>query len=1151
MFLKSITLTGFKSFAARTTLELDPGITVIVGPNGSGKSNIVDAVAWATGGQSTRGLRAGRTDELLFCGTAGLPPASRAEVTLVFDNTSGLLPIDRPEVAITRRHYRSGESRFEINRTPCRLMDITELLAEAGLRRSRYVLLGQGQVEQVLNASPAEHRRVLEEAAGVGKHLWRRDRAIRRLESARADLERIGDLIAEKRRRQRPLRRQAETLERYARLVAEVESLRLYLEGEKLREIDGRLRAAVGSRSEWEAVRSESAGRRERGLEELAALESAQEALRSESATHLLADWEMASERMRRIAAVAALRAEARRRRRQTERRRAVLLEERAALAEGLARTDGRLEAARAGVEEARREAARLAELEQSLAALRGAGDEAQIGEALGERAALRAAAERDRRERRAVEARMEELAAAAHRMESARERIALRVDTEARAVREEAGKVERAGRRAREARTALREAEAAASSAGTARAEASGRLEAARRALSAGDPERRRLMESLTGWAGWVSELLEVPGELASAVEAGLEGWARAAAFEGPVALGNALDRLGGATAGDGPVPMVSSRFPGAEDLPARTVAASGSRVTPLVDLLADSARRALAARLLGDVVLVEDWRAGWEVVGSHPHLRAVTRRGDLITVRGVILGGGERLPDLAAATAAAEESTARYDVARAEVERLRQEVDSTAQTRDRLGEAFHERRRGLREAGRDLERVSAGRAEIGRERDRLVDRLDALVEAETGRRARLAELGDRIAQLREDAAPADDPSGPARRLAEVSRARVEAEDRYRSETAALTGLAERGRLERARSEQLTLELAELTHLPEAPGGGSAAEVAELASSALQAMAARRESLAELDRAARRRSGRLASEAAEARKAIVRADRRARDATGEIERLIAEISRLDASRRSSVEALHEMGADPEQALGAPRPESGDPAAALAARAAELERIRPVNHHAAADLAVLDEELSELCAQHDDIVESDRRLGRVIAELEREATERYQATFRETARAFEQTFGRVFPGGRGSLRIIDPADPLGSGVEIRARPQGKRVSRLSLLSGGERALGALAFLFALMKTRPSPFYLLDEMDATLDAANLHRVLEVVRELRSEAQILIITHQPQTAEFAEALYGVTMPPGGATQVVSRRMDHARPGAGSRRTRARSA
>ena len=1151
MFLKSITLTGFKSFAARTTLELDPGITVIVGPNGSGKSNIVDAVAWATGGQSTRGLRAGRTDELLFCGTAGLPPASRAEVTLVFDNTSGLLPVDRPEVAITRRHYRSGESRFEINRTPCRLMDITELLAEAGLRRSRYVLLGQGQVEQVLNASPAEHRRVLEEAAGVGKHLWRRDRAIRRLESTRADLERIGDLIAEKRRRRGPLRRQAETLERYSRLVEEVGSLRLYLEGEKLREIDGRLRAAVGSRSEWESVRSESTGRRERGLEELAALETAQEALRSESVTHLLADWEMASERMRRLAEVAALRAEAWRRRRQTERRRALLAEERAALAKNLARMDGRREAARAAVEESRREAARLAELEQSLTALRGAGGEAQIGGALGEQAALRTAAERDRRERRALESRLEELAGAAERMESERARMASRVDTEARAVEEAAGDVERAGRRAGAARTALRESEAAAASAGTARAEASGRLEAARRALGAGDPERRRMMESLAGWTGWVSELLEVPGELAAAVEAGLEGWAGAAAFEGPVALGNALDRLGGAPGGDGPVSMVSSRFPGAADLPARTVAASGSPVTPLVDLLAARHQPALAARLLGDVVLVEDWRAGWEVVGNHPRLRAVTRRGDLITVRGITLGGGERLPDLAAATAAAQAAGARFGASQAEVERLRREVASTARIRDRLDEALQRRRRSLREARRELERVSAGRAEIGRERDWLARRLDSLREAETGRRARLAELGDRIVQLRQGAAVADDPAGPVRRLPEISRARAEAEDDYRSETAALTGLAERGRLERARFERLTLELAELTRLPEAPGGGSAAEVAELAAAGLRLMAARGGSLAELDRAARRRARRLASEATQARTAISRADRQERVATGEIEGLIAEISRLEAARRSTVEALHEMGAVPEQALGAARPETEDPAAALASRAAELERIRPVNHHAAADLAVLDDELSELCAQHDDIVGSDRRLGRVITELEKEATERYLATFRETARAFEQTFGRVFPGGRGSLRIVDPADPLGSGVEIRARPQGKRVSRLSLLSGGERALGALAFLFALMKTRPSPFYLLDEMDATLDAANLHRVLEVVRELRSQAQILIITHQPQTAEFAEVLYGVTMPPGGATQVVSRRMDRARPGADLRGTRARSA
>ncbi len=1135
MFLKSISLTGFKSFGVRTTLELDQGITVIVGPNGSGKSNIVDAVAWATGGHSTRGLRADRTEELLFCGAAGLPPASRAEVTLVFDNRCGLLPIDRPEVAITRRYHRSGESRFEINRTPCRLMDITELLAEAGLRRSRYVLLGQGQVEQVLNASPTEHRQVLEEAAGVGIHLWRRDRAIRRLRSTRLDLERIGELIAEKERRRRPLRRQAQALQRHSRLAEEIRSLRLFLEGEKLRGIEERLRSAGQSRARWEATRSEAADRRARRWEALSAIESAQRALRAESVGDLRRDWEMVSEKMKRLAEVSALRTEARRHRERAERRRQVMTEERVALQNSLAEWDGLLASAEETVEQSRLAVARLADRERELAVLKNAAGGEEMRVPLGERATLRAAAERDRREREAVASRLAELSSAGEQLHSEERRREAQLAEQQRALARWGREMDRVKAEVVEQRRALRAAEARAASARATMAEAQGKREAARRTLNPGDSDRRKRLESLTGWAGWVSEILQAPPELAAAVEAGLEGWAEAAAFEGPVALGNALERLGKIPEEQGPVSMVSARFPGVADLPARTVAASGSRVTPLVDLVTDGEQFALAARLLGDVVLVENWRSGWEVVGSHPRLRAVTRQGDLITLRGISRGGRNRLPDLVAANAEAEAATVAFRSLRIKVKSLRAAAESLDESREKQFSSLQLGRQKMLESQREVERIAARRREIDHEKGRLRRRLESLMQAEAARARRLAELEDHITRLEGRSATPDESDRLARRLEETSRARAAAEEEYRSGSAALTGLAERRRLERARYEQLAVEVAEMSRLSDGFSAGWSEEVSEIAAAALRLMATHRASLVELDRASRRRARALGEEATEARREISRSDQQEREATGHLETLISEISRLEAHRQTTVEALWEMGADPAQAVGAPRPEISDPTAALASGVAELERMRPINPYAAADLAALEEELSKLCDQRDDIVGTDRRLGKVISELEKEATERYLATFRETARAFEQAFGQVFPGGRGRLRIVDPADPLGSGVEIHARPQGKRVSRLSLLSGGERALGALAFLFALMRTRPSPFYLLDEMDASLDAANLYRVLQVVRQLRSHAQILIITHQPQTAEFAEVLYGVTMPPGGTTQVVSRRME----------------
>ena len=1138
MFLKSITLTGFKSFGGRTTLELDPGITVIVGPNGSGKSNIVDAVAWATGGQSTRGLRADRSEELLFCGAAGLPPASRAEVTLVFDNSSGRLPIDRPEISISRRFHRSGESEFEINRTSCRLMDITELLAEAGLRKSRYALLGQGQVDQILNASPTEHRKVLEEAAGVGKHLWRRDKAVRRLDSTSLDLGRVEDLITEKRRRVRPLRRQAEALGRYNRLVQEIRSLRLYLEGEKLREIEGRLEAAGRSKSILEKTRSETAAERARCLCMLAAVESAQEDLRRESAADTLRDWEMVSERMRRISQVAALQVQERRHRRQARQRRLALSEERLSLEQDLAGMHELVEAAEAVVEKARLTAARLVKEERVLSALGSADPRAEIGGLLSEQSALEAAADRDRLELKAVESRLSELLSEATDPDSQTTEMGSGVAEDEKAYWESEKRVEKAKGRLVEKRLELRAVDTRAAEARNTLGEASGRLEAVRLTLMLEDPRRRKAVESLTGWVGWVGQMLEVPPELAAAVEAGLEKWAEAAAFEGPVALGNAVERLGEASGVEGPVLMVSTRFPGGADGSARAVTGFGGRVTPLIDLLTGNDRSDLAVRLLGDVVVVEDWRSGWEVVGRHPNLRAVTRQGDLITTRGVALGGGRRLPDLSLATTRVESASAAYQSLEREAARLRSEAESLERAQEESQAAAHRRRQRLLDAQRSLEQRLARRQGVAREEARLKGRRESVVEASAARETRLAELGDRIRRLRTEVTEKEgEMEGLSRSLEAISRAREAAEEENRTRTAELSRMRERRRMQQHRLERVMVELSQVALLPGDTSGDRFEEVAQIATRALGVLTERRGIVVQLHKAAGRRAKELGGEAAEIRKGLDRADRNERMATSEMEQLIAEISRLEVRRQSAVESLYEMDADPQQALGVPAPGYQNPSAKLAALVAELERTRPINHYAAADLAVLEEELSQLCDQHDDIAGSARRLGKVIAELEKEATERYLATFGETAAAFEHTFGQVFPGGRGRLRICDPSDPLGSGVQIHARPQGKRVSRLSLLSGGERALGALAFLFALMKTRPSPFYLLDEMDATLDSANLHRVLKIVQDLRSQAQILIITHQPQTAEFGEVLYGVTMPPGGTTQVVSRHMDRA--------------
>ena len=347
------------------------------------------------------------------------------------------------------------------------------------------------------------------------------------------------------------------------------------------------------------------------------------------------------------------------------------------------------------------------------------------------------------------MESRLSELAASIEMLESGMAESEPALAEAENSCRTEEQETERAALQAGETRERLRVGETRAAEARTALAEAVGRLKVAREALESQGSDRRSQVESLTGWAGWVSQLLSVPSELAAAVEVGLERWAEAAAFEGPVALGNAVDRLGDQDGAGGPVSMVSCRFPGGLDSPARTVAASGSDVTPLVDLLGEDHQSVLAVRLLGDVVLVDDWRSGWEVVGNHPRLRAVTRRGDLITVRGVSLRGGTRLPDLDAAAAQAAEARNAWDVLEGEVDKLREEAKAQEESQEQVSAGLGRLRRMLLESRQRLDRQVARRREIDREKSRLMERRDSLVSADAARDVRLTELRERIDRL------------------------------------------------------------------------------------------------------------------------------------------------------------------------------------------------------------------------------------------------------------------------------------------------------------------------------------------------------------------------------------------------------------------
>ncbi|MBS1195730.1 MAG: chromosome segregation protein, partial [Actinobacteria bacterium] len=806
MHLKTLTLVGFKSFADRTRLECEPGVTVVVGPNGTGKSNLVDALAWVMGTQATSVLRTEKMEDVIFAGTATRPALGRAEVSLTFDNSDGGLPLDAAEVTITRRLYRDGTSEYELNGASCRLLDIQELLSDSGVGRHQHVIIGQGRVDAVLNAGPEEHRAVIEEAAGVIKHRLRRDRSVRRLEATDLDVARLQDLLGEQQRRMGPLRRQARAAERYEALQAEWRALRLWVGGEHLRTVEGRLAelagAEAGARGRLEAALAE----RESLVGTLAQLQQAVAATgqRLERDTAAAAHLETVSERLQRIALVARERRSALLGRAEgAGQRRRDLEEERADLRSRLAATAE--EEGAAGLAAQRHEAARqaLEDEERSLAEQGRLPAEGVVATLRGDLAALEAAAQRDEGEAVALDERRALVVAQVAAASAEAERLAAEVA----ALREQADPADEARRqaaaRAREAAAVFDEAGRGLSEARMGEAAAQARVEALEAAVAGlGDPEARRQAAGLEGVLGPVVARLDVPVSLAAAVDAALGPWSEAFAVSGSGTLAAAVSSL--KAAGRGGAAFAAAA--GEAAVPAREVAAEAG-IDALVDLLGSNADAALAGALLGDVLVVEGWAAAWALVHRHPTLRAVTPDGDLITAFGVRAAQ----PD-GAGPAALEAARVALERARVEAARASSRYNAARRTADdaaaREAAAAAESRRlegRLPEATGALERAERSAAEGAAELARLDARRAALAEAGRNRRERLALLRPQISAFEgEEAARQAAWEALARRREDVA-VRREAARRSGQEALGLVATAvERRRLLERRLEDV-----------------------------------------------------------------------------------------------------------------------------------------------------------------------------------------------------------------------------------------------------------------------------------------------------------------------------------------------------------
>jgi chromosome segregation protein len=1136
LFLKSLKLVGFKSFADRTRLELEPGVTVVVGPNGSGKSNLVDAIAWVMGTQSTRTLRTQKMEDVIFAGTSIRPAFGRAEVTLVLDNTSRALPLDLDEVSLTRRLYRDGTSDYQINTVDCRLLDIQELLSDGGVGRQQHLIVGQGRIDDLLNAKAEDHRAVIEEAAGVLKHRLRKERSVRRLERTDADVLRLNDILRELKRQIRPLKRQAESADRHEELRHGIRALRLFLGGEALRAAEHRMGELEASERSWserlEAARlerSEVEGRLP-GLVEAAG--SAGRALDRDSAA--AARLETTSERLRRVGQVA------RERRRSAEallegagERRRDLETEATDLEDELAAAATHMAEAQRAVDRSEQMLRSLEDEARSLADQDALPVEGALAVVRGDLSSLEAAMDRDGRELRDVERRLGILAA--RTAEEATEIDELRDDI--RTTDGETAGAQDGYERARTAREQFQgrweRADEQATQARLARAAARARAEAIEEAVAgATDPEARDRLLARDGVVGSIAAVLAVPAEMARAVDAALGPWAGAAVARSREDVRLAVENLKGD--GIGGVAVVAR----SEQNGATAILPTG--VDRLVDRLGDTADRKLAERLLGDVAVVEGWGTAFDIVSRHSGIRAVTPEGDLVDENGMHVAQPDGASPAMLESSLVALERAETETARAEsilTQAKRSFDDARRLERDALEklEAIEVRLGGMTEALTLRER-SSNQAE--REMETLEERRSAVIEQSGEREARIERLRLRLRDLEgEEAERQQAWQEMADRRREVETRRESAALTSREAAEVLATVIERRRLLQDRLRIVTGELASAVDRPIDPESiVTLSGIEEDCLAALETVKAKLAALRERQRMLRAEAGEAGGRLTTARTRLEELRNGIDVAREQTSGLAIERAELNVRRESIAEALRrDADASEAEALEAPTPDiEEDFHAALESREAELRRLGPVNPLAAQEYRGLKERYDFLSVQLEDLESSRSDLRKVIAALDGRIAHEFLTAFHEIAEHYEEYFGLLFPGGRGRLRLVDENEPLTTGVEVEAMPLGKKVGRLSLLSGGERSLAALAFLFAVFRARPGPFYILDEVEAALDDANLRRFLRLVARFRERAQLLIVTHQQQTMEVADIIYGVTLEPGGSSQVLSKRV-----------------
>ena len=1172
MYLKSMTLKGFKSFAAPTTLKFEPGITCVVGPNGSGKSNVVDALSWVMGEQGAKSLRGGKMEDVIFAGTSGRAPLGRAEVSVTIDNTDGALPIDFTEVTISRTLFRNGQSDYQINGESARLLDIQELLSDSGIGREMHVIVGQGQLDAILTANPEERRGFIEEAAGILKHRKRKEKALRKLDSMQANMARVQDLTNELRRQLRPLGKQAEVARKAAVIQADVRDARLRILADDLITFKKTLTSEVADETALRERRSiveqelDKLRNREVELDRIAGVEGPQLNAAQDNYYNLTAQREklrgtqnLASERARFLAEEAE---EARSLGRDPD----ALEAEAQSLRTEEAVLQSTLDNARQDLSKA---SANVSELESRLKL-----EDDRVAAAQRAIADYREGTARQEGHIKSLQSRIDSTNSEIARLEKALAEASTRVNEAkqefARLESEIAGldagelgldaEFEKAKSALNQSRGHLEKLNVELSKAEREKSAAEAKVDALRQATLHKDGSGA-LLTNTRGIEikGSVASLITVETGWESAVSAALGSMANALVVQDASQAISALSFLKSESAGNADMLFVSDTEQN-DDLLTHQYQSLASKVS-------SSTLSTVIPRLLNGFVAANSLSEAEQIIRQNRNLIAVTKDGDLVG-RGRASGGSTAKSSLIEITSMIEKSEIdlqrlshdcdriRFDISAADAK-----VRSDQSTYDLALAKLNESDAAMAGLAEQMGAAGQGVRSSSAEVDRLSNSINEL---------RLAVQADQqelqVAQT--EFGKSEEPKEPDLTQVENLRANVataravEVESRLglRTLEERVSAISQRALdLENsAKNEREAASKSIARREARARGAVTAQAIADAAYEALiQIENSISRANAERERLEVSRSNRDGE--------ILAIRAQVRELTTELDQLTSSVHRDEIARaeqRLRIEqlegkAMEEFGIDALTLINEYSPDKDVPTFVedeegnltqgeyipyvrqqqekrLAAAERALALLGKINPLALEEYSSLEERLKYLAEQLEDLKKSKKDLMDIIKEVDDKVQEIFEEAYRDTAREFEKIFARLFPGGEGRLILTDPSDLLNSGVDVEARPPGKRIKRLSLLSGGERSLTAVALLVAIFKARPSPFYVMDEVEAALDDANLGRLLGVLEELRKDSQLIIITHQKRTMEIGDALYGVTMRGDGVSEVISQRL-----------------